>query len=154
MIAPFEEYIQHGVNVAIGTDSYSMDMMAEMRMAAIVGKIKAGNAHSVTANDAFFASTVGGAKAFNRSDIGRIAEGQTADIAIIDVNKPHIQPVAAPVINLVYHALSSDVTYVLVNGRVIKDPEGVLNTDYDRVAADGFKVAEKIWGIARKEGIL
>ncbi len=154
MLAPFEEYIQKGVSVAIGTDSYSMDMMAEMRMAAIVGKIKAGNAHSVSANDVFFAATVGGAKAFNRSDIGRIAEGQTADIAIINASKPHIQPIAAPVINMVYHANASDVTYVLVNGHVIKGPDGVRHVDYEQVVAEGCKVAEKIWAIARREGIL
>jgi cytosine/adenosine deaminase-related metal-dependent hydrolase len=154
MIAPFGPYVKKGVNVAIGTDSYSMDAMAEMRMAAILGKILAGNAHEVTATDVFFAATVGGAKAFKRPDLGRIAEGQTADITILDMDKPHIQPVAVPVINLVYHVLASDVTYVIVNGKIIKSPCGVLGVDYERALHEGKKTAEKIWAAARSEGIL
>ena len=154
MIAPFEPYVKKGVNVAIGTDSYSMDAMAEMRMAAILGKVLAGNAHTVTATDVFFAATVGGAKAFKRPDLGRIAEGQTADIVIIDMDKPHIQPVAVPVINLVYHVLASDITHVIVNGKVIKKPDGVVGVDYEKAIYEGKKVAEKIWAAARSEGIL
>ncbi len=154
MIAPFHPYMEKEVTVSLGTDSYAMDMMAEMRMAALVGKLHTQNAHSVTASDAFFAATVGGAKAFGRSDLGRLVEGQKADITVIDMQKSHIQPVAIPVINLVYHVNAADVSYVFVDGKAVKTPQGIVSGDDRKIVDDGKVVSEKIWAAARQEGVL
>jgi 5-methylthioadenosine/S-adenosylhomocysteine deaminase len=154
MIAPFYPYVSKGINVAMGSDSYAGDMMAEMRMAAFLGKIQTGNAHQVTSTDVLFAATVGGAVAFKDPTLGRIAEGQKADMIIIDMDKPHILPIAAPVINLVYHANASDITHVLVDGRVVKDSQGMTSVDTERVMFESKRVADKMWSLARQEGIL
>ncbi len=167
MIAPFHPYTSIGVNVAIGTDSYSMDALAEMRMAAMVGKIQTGNAHSVTASDAFFAATVGGAIALAQSDLGRLAliallqagrgrlaVGQRADLLVLNLRQAHIQPVAYPVISLVYHAQSTDIEYVIIDGWVVKDHGQIFGLDQAALADRAAQAADKVWALAREEGAL
>lgn len=154
MIAPFHLFQKMEINVALGTDSYAVDALAEMRMAALIGKLQTGNAHAVSATDAFFAATVGGAKALARNDLGRIAEGLRADLAVLNLRQPHIQPVAFPVINLVYHALSSDIDYVIIDGKVVKDGNRIFGLERTDLIEKAAAAADKLWGLAREEGVI
>ncbi|MGI5839186.1 MAG: amidohydrolase family protein [bacterium] len=154
MLAPFQPFKEMEINVALGTDSYAVDALAEMRMAALMGKLQTSNAHSVSATDAFFAATVGGAIAFARNDIGRIAPGLRADLAILNFCRPHIQPVVFPVINLVYHALSSDVEYVIIDGKVVKEGDRIFGLEQAEMMEKAARVIDKVWGFAREGGVI
>lgn len=82
----FERFANAGVQMALGTDTYPLDIFSEMRMASVGGKMADSNYEAVPALSAFNAATLGGAAALGRSDIGRIAPGAKADLVLLDVN--------------------------------------------------------------------
>ena len=74
----FQRYLDAGINMALGTDTYPLDMFAEMRTTAAVCKIIEKNHESAGALDVFTASNLGGARALRRDDLGRLARGAKA----------------------------------------------------------------------------
>jgi cytosine/adenosine deaminase-related metal-dependent hydrolase len=89
-IARVVEMRQRGVRVGLAVDgSASNDgnnLLLEARMALMAARLRTGAA-SMTPNDALDLATVGGAKLLNRPELGRIAVGQPADVAIFDMNR-------------------------------------------------------------------
>ena len=71
----FQRYLEAGVNIAIGTDTFPMDMVAELRWASILAKIADANYQARLARDVFNAATLGGCKFLGRTDLGRLAPG-------------------------------------------------------------------------------
>lgn len=111
-----------GVNVAIGTDgaasNNSLDMLAEMKTAALLAKGVAGDPTVVRAATALAMATLNGAKALGLDkDLGSLTEGKWADIAAIDLDAPETQPVHDVISTLVYAANREQVTDVWVAGR-------------------------------------
>jgi cytosine/adenosine deaminase-related metal-dependent hydrolase len=111
-------YLAAGIPISLGTDTSPHDMIAEMRAAALLGKLTEGDARAATARQVFEAATLGGARALQRDDLGRLAPGAKADIVLVDLDRMHIGPVAAhdPLIALVYCAHGDDVDTVIVDG--------------------------------------
>ena len=139
ILGSFSRYREMGINVPLGTDTFPQDMIEEMRWAALACKWVDRNANHGTAREVFNAATLDGARALGREDIGRLAPGAKADIAIIDLNKLHIGPVDDPIKSLVYAASGSDVDTVLVDGKVVVEGGRVLGineADLIRKAAD------------------
>ena len=115
----FSKYHRAGVNMCLGTDTFPFNMINEMRWAAILSKIADQDPKVGTAREVFHAATVGGAKALNREDIGRLAPGCKADIVIMDYNTPHALPLRDPFKFLVFGASSADVETVIIDGRTV-----------------------------------
>ncbi len=121
-IAPIADYIEAGVNVAIGTDGAAsnnvLDMLSEVRFAALLAKATAADASAVSATDALRMATLGGAEALGLdSEIGSIEPGKSADLACIDLGTLNSQPLYDPVSQLVYTARAEQVSDVWVAGR-------------------------------------
>lgn len=133
----FARYVQAGVPVSLGTDTSPHDMIMEMRTAALMNKLADADATSGTARQVFDAATLGGAKALQRDDIGRLAVGAKADIVLVDLERTHIAPVAAhdPIKALVYCATGTDIDTVIVDGAVRVSQGEVLNVDRVELAA-------------------
>jgi cytosine/adenosine deaminase-related metal-dependent hydrolase len=134
LLRAFGRYRRAGINVAIGTDTYPGDMLQEMRIAALLGKVAEGATDATTAADVFDAATLGGAKLLGRDDIGRIAVGAKADLALVRTDSASFAPTRDPIRSLVYYAAFRDVRDVWVDGRqVLHDgeipgvDEGTLN---------------------------
>jgi cytosine/adenosine deaminase-related metal-dependent hydrolase len=123
-----------GVNIAIGTDAFPMDMIMEMRHAAILGKIADQNRMAVTAKDVFNAATLGGAKALGRKDLGHLAPGAKADVVIVDLTGLHVALIDDPIKTLVYMGSQRDVEAVIVDGRVVVDGGRVPGVDEEELA--------------------
>jgi cytosine/adenosine deaminase-related metal-dependent hydrolase len=139
ILGSFSRYRQMGINVPMGTDTFPQDMIEEMRWAALACKWVDRNANHGTAREVFNAATLDGARALGRDDIGRLAPGAKADIAIIDLNRLHIGPVDDPIKSLVYAASGSDVDTVLVDGRVVVEDgkiPGLNEAELSAKAAD------------------
>jgi 5-methylthioadenosine/S-adenosylhomocysteine deaminase len=92
----FGRYLGEGVNIGLGTDTYPHNMLEEMRLALIISRVVSGQGNNVSTADIFHAATIGGANALQRGDIGRIAPGAKADLVLVDVNHPSMQPLNAP----------------------------------------------------------
>ena len=121
-IAPISRYRAAGVNVAIGTDgaasNNTLDMLSETRLAALLAKVRANDAASVSAHDALHMGTLGGAKALGMAHaIGSIAPGKWADLACVDLGALNSQPIYDVTSQLVHTAASSQVSDVWVAGR-------------------------------------
>ena len=111
-----------GINVALGTDGAAsnnvLDMLGEMRTAALLAKTRAGDAAALPAADALRMATLNGALALGLADsIGSIEPGKWADLTCIDLRHINSQPVYDPVSQLVYTADANQVSDVWVAGR-------------------------------------
>lgn len=106
-IAPVQKMLDRGVNVCLGTDGASsnnnLDMLGELRTAALIGPIAAGDAKAVDAVTALEMATLNGAKALGLQDeIGSIEVGKRADLIAIDMNRLESLPIHNLFSNLVY----------------------------------------------------
>jgi cytosine/adenosine deaminase-related metal-dependent hydrolase len=124
-------YLRAGVNVGIGTDSYPFNMLEEMREAMICSRIAGRSVFDLNTSGLFSAATTGGAKALGRSDIGRLAPGAKADLALVDLSHPAMQPIHDPLRNLIHCAAERAIRDVYVDGQVVVKDHRVANLDYD-----------------------
>lgn len=154
VIGPFWEYLQKGINVALGTDSYSSDITETIRMAAVLGKIKAGRVGVPTAAHAFDAATLGGARGLGREDLGQIKPDAKADLVLIDLTKPHNCPVIDPIKNFVYYSSGTDVETVIVDGKIVVDQGRAVNTDEDDLRERVRSATQRIWRLADEKGVV
>jgi 5-methylthioadenosine/S-adenosylhomocysteine deaminase len=130
----FGRYQRAGVHLGLGTDTYPHNILEEMRNAAYVARLMADDPRTLTTTDLFEAVTVRGAKALGRDDIGRLAPGCKADLVLVDLDHPMMQPRRDPVRSLVYAAAERAVRTVFVDGRAIVDDGKVLPFDYPAAA--------------------
>ena len=119
---PVHELLQAGVNVALGTDGAAsnndLDMLDELRAAALLAKAVANDATAVPAHTALRMATLNGARALGLEErIGSLEAGKAADIVAIDLSAISSQPVYDPLSQVVYTAGRDQVTDVWVAGR-------------------------------------
>lgn len=143
-VAPIEALRKAGAAVSIATDgtcsNNDLDMWEEMRTAALLQKSATGDPLALPAYEALRMATVGGARAMgHEGELGVIAAGALADIMVVDMRKPHLQPVNDVVANLVYCGKAADVESVVVDGRMVVDHRMIAGVDlaelYARVGA-------------------
>ena len=148
---PTERLHDAGVNLAIGTDGASsnndLDMVGELRSAALLAKAVAERPGAMNAPSALYAATMGGAIAMGlEHQIGSISVGKQADLAAMDLSDPATLPVYNPISQIVYAAGRHQISDVWVAGKpVVRD--GVLTTldvkdIADRASAWGLKIAD------------
>lgn len=130
-IAPVEDLREAGITVALGTDgaasNNTLDILGEMRLAALLGKATAGDAAAIPAAAALRMATLDGAAALGLAEgSGSIEPGKWADLCCIDLQQLHCQPLYDPLSQLVHGAGAGQVSDVWVAGRHLVD-EGVLS---------------------------
>jgi 5-methylthioadenosine/S-adenosylhomocysteine deaminase len=119
---PVHKLMQAGVNVALGTDGAAsnndLDMLGELRTAALLAKAVSGAATAVPAHAALRMATLNGARALGLdAETGSLTPGKAADITAIDLAALASQPVYDAVSQIVYTASRDQVTDVWVAGR-------------------------------------
>ena len=149
--AVWQRTAARGVRTGIGLDGYAMDMIGELRTAALVSKLASGRSEDAAARDLVAAATVDGAAALGRRDIGRIAPGCRADLVVVGLNGSHLAPVSDPLKTMVWHAGTSDIEAVIVDGRLAVEGGRHLLVDEAAIVADGAAAVRKVWneGLAR-----
>jgi cytosine/adenosine deaminase-related metal-dependent hydrolase len=125
----FGDYLRAGVTMGLGTDCAPHNLVEEMRKAAVLARIAARDITTVTTADLFHAATAGGASALLRDDLGRLAPGNKADIVLVDLECPQMQPARDPLRSFVYHAADRAVREVFVDGQQVVADGGVLTLD-------------------------
>lgn len=128
-----------GVNVALGTDGAAsnndLDMLSEMRTAALLAKGVAGDPCAVPAATALNMATLAGARALGLdADIGSLESGKLADITAIDLTGVATQPVYDPISQIVYSASRGDVSDVWVGGRRVVSERRLATLDVGALA--------------------
>lgn len=128
-------YLKQGVNVGLGTDTYPHNMLEEIRSAGLFARITAETPFNVTTGDLIRCATLGGAKLLGRTDIGRLAVGAQADVVLIDLTHPAMQPRREPLRSLIYAAADRAVRDVFVAGRQVVKAGRVTTMDHAAAAA-------------------
>lgn len=146
MLESFDRYRRAGVTVALATDTYPLDMFAEMRVASTACKTVERNYEAAPAQDVFAASNIEGAKALGRDDIGRIAVGTKADIVIVDTQSLTFGVNPDPIRALVNLATPDMVDTVMVDGRVLVSGKQLAAYDEDALLAEVKASSERMWG--------
>lgn len=126
----FGDYVRAGVTMGIGTDTAPHNMLEEIRKASTLARIAGRDIEAVSTEMMFHAATVGGAKALMRNDIGALAEGMKADIVLVDLANPWMQPARDPLRSLIFHAADRAVRDVFVDGRQVVANGEVLTIDH------------------------
>ncbi len=142
-----------GVNVALGTDgsasNNSLDMLSELRLAALLCKGNNNDAASLPAKNALAMATLNGARALGLdSKIGSLEIGKLADIIAINLNHPRTQPVYDPCSTLAYSAASAQVSHVWVNGQALVVDHKLSQMDLVQVMEEARR-----WGAGIAAGI-
>jgi len=133
----FGDYLRAGAVMGLGTDCAPHNLVEEMRKAAILARIAARDITGVATADLFHAATAGGADALLRGDLGRLAPGKKADLVLVDLDCPQMQPARDPLRAFVYHAADRAVRDVFVDGRQVVADARVTTLDQ---AAAGAKL--------------
>lgn len=122
-IAPIAEYVKRGIPVAIGTDGPAsnncLDMFREMFLVSGLSKILTKDAASMDALEVLKMATVNGARAMKLSEADVLAKGKLADIIMIDLHNPNMQPIHNISKNLVYSGSKANVLMTMINGKIL-----------------------------------
>jgi 5-methylthioadenosine/S-adenosylhomocysteine deaminase len=104
-----------------------------MRLAALLHKGVRQDPTAITAADAFMLATRESAKAVFLEQAGMISEGMKADLIMVDLQRPHLVPRHNIIAHLVYAAQPSDITLVMVDGRVLCEHGRLTTLDEDEI---------------------
>lgn len=121
-IAPIQAMLQRNINVCLGTDGAAsnncLDMFREMFLVTGLAKYKNCDASAVDAYKVLKMATINGAKALNLN-CGVLEAGKLADLIILDLHQPNMQPIHNIAKNIVYSGSKSNVKCTMVNGKIL-----------------------------------
>lgn len=147
-IAPVEQMLRMGVPLAVGTDGPSsnnaLDMFREMYMICVLQKLKENNAAAADANKILLAATVGSADCMGLTDADCIAPGKLADLTVIDLHRPNMQPINNITKNLVYSGAKTNVRLTMVNGQILYENGEFINTNTHEIYKNAQAVIDRI----------
>ncbi len=138
-----------GVNVALGTDGAAsnndLDMFGEMRSAALLGKLTAGDASALPAPEVLELATINGAKALGLDrQTGSLEPGKWADITAVDLARLNTRPLYDVCSQLVYATQSSQVSHVWCGGRALLAEGRLLTLNEDAVLARAARWQDQV----------
>ena len=174
--APFAQFISQGISVGLGSDSVASnntgDILEEARFATLIARLDLGGPRvgkcsesvdvgeglealpngranaPVTAEEALFAATLGGARALGIDDrVGALAEGMQADIVVVDLSGAHQQPIGNPAVTLVFSSSGRDVLLTMVAGKEIYRDGRVSTASEEELRIRLQEVRSKLEGI-------
>jgi len=135
-------YMDAGITVGIGTDTFPHNMVDEMRLACYAARILTGNYKAGSTRHVFEAATVGGAKILRRPDLGRLLPGCKADFSLVDLSHPYMQPALEPLRSLVFSAGERPIRDVYVDGTQVVRDGTVLTIDV-AAAIEGLREGQR-----------
>lgn len=147
--APVPDLMAAGVNVCLGTDgaasNNTLNLFGDLRMATLLHKGISGNPETVTAAEGFVMATQNGARALGLSDkIGQLAVGFAADLVLLDMNLPQMQPQNNPLAALSYSASGHEVCMSMINGQILYENGTYPTMDAERILHEVRQICKRI----------
>lgn len=122
-IAPVKRFVDEGISMAIGTDGPAsnncLDMFREMFLTTALAKVRENDASCIPADEVLYMATAGGAHAMGLTDCDSLAVGKKADLIILDLKQPNMQPENNIIKNIVYSGSKQNVKLTMVNGKIL-----------------------------------
>ena len=150
-IAPISQMLSADINIAIGTDGPSsnncLDMFREMFLVTALAKYREQDASACDAQAVLRMATTGGAHAMGLTDCDTLTQGKLADLIVIDLHQPNMQPINHIEKNLVYSGSKQNVKLTMVNGRILyEDGKFFVGEDPEDIYAKANKIVTQIRG--------
>jgi 5-methylthioadenosine/S-adenosylhomocysteine deaminase len=157
-VAPIPELLARGVAVGLGTDgcasNNNLDLFQEMDSAAKLHKVHRLDPTVMPSSVVLEMATLGGARVLGlEKEIGSLEVGKKADIIILDLNRPHLQPVYNIVSQLVYSAVGADVRDVIIDGKLVMHNRQLLTLDEETILQKAHEWRNKIAGSQETEQV-
>ncbi len=148
-IAPIRDYLDAGIQVAIGTDgpasNNSLNFFKEMYLTAALQKVKYQDPAAVSPEQVLQMAVRNGARLLGLMDADGIAAGKLADLVLIDLHRPNMQPSEHIMNNLVYSGSIDNVLLTMVGGQVLyRDGVYPLVTDPEQVYRRANRILQRI----------
>jgi cytosine/adenosine deaminase-related metal-dependent hydrolase len=124
-------YVEAGIPLGIGTDTFPLNMIDELRMACYAARIVHGDFRAASTAQVFSAATLGGARLLGRDDLGRLAPGAKADLSLVELTHPAMRPVRDPLRSLIYTASDRPIRTVYVDGQVAVQDGRAVHIDVE-----------------------
>ncbi len=147
-IARIREMIDMGIRVGLGVDGSASndtsDMLGEVRNAMLLQRVKYGSA-GLTAREALYLATRGGAELLHLEKLGYIEEGMGADLALFNVNTlQYAGSLSDPLAALVFTGYNHEVDYTIVNGKIVVRKGELVSIDEEELTKKVNMISQKI----------
>ena len=155
-VADISGYLKEGITVALGTDgpasNNGLDMFKEMYLVTGLQKLLHKNPVSIPAFEVLKMATVNGAKAMGLENGKYLEPGSLADIIMIDMSRPSMQPINNIINNLVYSGSKDVIKMTMINGKILYfDGKFRINEDISAIYKKAQEWTEKLKIIKKQE---
>ncbi|GAA0333448.1 amidohydrolase family protein [Oceanobacillus oncorhynchi subsp. oncorhynchi] len=161
MVPPVQHFLDAGGTACLGSDqapgNNSNNMFNEMKLAAILNKVKYKNPQVFHATQALRMATIEAAKVMGIDhEVGSLRSGKKADIILVDLTAPAFYPVLTKPIrnivpNLVYSARGDEVDTAIIDGKVIMENKQILTINEKEEISKAQQTAENIASCAEED---
>ncbi len=138
------QYLDAGVNIALGTDSFPPDLVRAIDAGVQLAKAQHDDLGRGMLAEYVEAATLGGARALHRPDLGRIARGAAADLVAFALDDVRMGAVDDPIRTLVLAGSGRDAHFSMVAGRVVMRDAAIPGVDLDALRREGQRVFEQL----------
>jgi guanine deaminase len=147
-IAPVVDYLDRGINVALGNDgppcNNTLDPFTEMKQASTLQKVDRLDPTTANAEAIFEMATTGGAKAAGFEKVGKLKAGWRADIIGLSTETTRATPLYDLFSHLVFAARGEDVELTVVDGEVLMEDGEVTVADAGAIREDATEIADSL----------
>ena len=150
-ICPVSKYLEAGLTLGIGTDgagsNNSLDMFKEMYLVSALQKLSYKDASKMDGFEVLKMATVGSAKVLGLTDSDVLKEGKYADIIMIDLKNPAMQPLNNIAKNIVYAGSKDIVKMTMINGKILYyDHKFLINQDIEAIYKKAQEITDRLRG--------
>lgn len=138
------QYLEAGVNVGLGTDSFPPDLIRAIDAGVQLSKAQHGDLGCGLLAEYVEAATLGGARALRRPDLGRIAPGAAADLVAFSLADLRMGAIDDPVRTLTLAGTGRDAHFSMVGGRIVMRDGEIPGLDARALRAEGQRIFEKL----------
>ncbi|MCX6776202.1 MAG: amidohydrolase [Candidatus Micrarchaeota archaeon] len=146
-VAPIPQMLESKICITFGTDgavsNNSLNMLETMKVGALLQKAHHWDARVLNAQQAVDFATCNGAAALCMNS-GSIVEGKLSDMSLMELKSPNLLPENNLVSNLVYSSNPSNISDMIIDGKLVMENRKILTIDEEKVFENVEKVAEKL----------
>lgn len=149
-VTPVVEMLEAGIPVALGTDgsgsNNNLNMLEEAQLAPLMQKLAKRDATALAGDSPLRLAATNGAQAMGFADSGVLKAGNAADLIVVDMRVPHLQPRHSVLGNILYSANAGDIVHSMVDGQWLMRDRRLLTIDEDQLLAEAEKRAFAMLG--------